>query len=76
MSNVPDRLTAANPDEIAAALASALRVEGRKQKHDAAEMMSTIVAREIVDHLERSGFVVMQKPPIDGSAPPYRVGGT
>jgi hypothetical protein len=28
--------------------------------------MSKIVAKRIVEHLERSGFVVMKKPPIGG----------
>jgi hypothetical protein len=35
-------------------------------------MMSRIVAKRLVEHLERSGFVVMNRPPIGGSAPPFR----
>jgi hypothetical protein len=31
--------------------------------------MARIVAKRLVDHLERSGFVVMKKPPIGGSVP-------
>jgi hypothetical protein len=46
------------------------RFDGRKRKHDAAEMMAQIVAKRLVEHLERPGFVVMKKPPIGGSAPP------
>jgi hypothetical protein len=34
--------------------------------------MAQIVAKRLVEHLERSGFVVMKRPPIDASAPPYR----
>jgi hypothetical protein len=31
--------------------------------------MSAIVAKRLVEHLDRCGFVVMRKPPIPGSAP-------
>jgi hypothetical protein len=72
MSDAPDRLTPAAPDDLADALAFALRFDGRKRKHDAGEMMAAIVAKRLVEHLERSGFVVMKRPPIGGSAPPYR----
>jgi len=30
--------------------------------------MARIVAKRFVEHLERSGFVVMKRPPIDGAA--------
>jgi hypothetical protein len=53
--------------DLADALAFAAR-DGRKRKHDAAEIMARIVAKRLVEHLERSGFVVMKKPPIGGSA--------
>jgi hypothetical protein len=36
--------------------------------HNADEIMSAIVAKRLVDHLERSGFVVMKRPPIGGAA--------
>ena len=36
--------------------------------HDADKIMSAIVAKQLVEHLERSGFVVMKKPPIGGGA--------
>jgi hypothetical protein len=48
------------------------RAQRRERRHDAAEIMARIVAKRLVEHLERSGFVVMKKPPIGGSAPPYR----
>ena len=38
----------------------ALRFEGRKRVHDAGEIISGIVAKRLVEHLERSGFVVMK----------------
>jgi hypothetical protein len=63
-----DKLTPANPEDIAAALAFALRYSGRKRVHNADEIVSEIVAKRLVEHLERSGFVVMKKPPIGGGA--------
>ena len=36
-------------------------------------MMAAIVAKQLVEHLERCGFVVMKKPPID--APPRLAAG-
>jgi len=51
---------------IADALASALCFDGRKRKRDSPEIMARIVARRLVEHLERAGFVVMKKPPATG----------
>jgi hypothetical protein len=67
MPDAPDRLTPAAPEDLADALAFALRFDSRRRKHGAAEMMARIVAKRLVEHLERSGFVVMKKPPIGGS---------
>jgi len=39
--------------------------------HDAAEMMARVAAKRLAEHRERSGFVVMKRPPIGGSAPAY-----
>jgi stage V sporulation protein SpoVS len=64
-----DRLTLADPKDVAGALASGLRYRGRKRVHDAGEIMAWIVAERLVKHLEQSGFVVMQKPPSAGGAP-------
>ena len=72
MTDAPDRLTPAAPQELADALAFALRFDGRKRKHDGGEFMAAIVAKRLVGHLERSGFVVMKRPPIGGSAPMER----
>jgi hypothetical protein len=58
----------ASPDDIADALATALRYTGRKQARDTAQLMAPIVAQWLVEHLERSGFVVMRKPPLEGGA--------
>ena len=50
------------------ALAFALSFSGRERVHNADELMSAIVARRLVERLERSGFVVLKKPPIGGGA--------
>jgi hypothetical protein len=72
MPNAHDRLTPATPEDLADAIAFALRFHGRKRVHSADELMSAIVAKRLVEHLERSGFVVMKRPPIGGSAPAAR----
>jgi hypothetical protein len=61
-------LSPASLDDLADALAFALRFDGRKRKHDAGEFMAAIVARRLVEHLDRAGFVVMKKPPAVGAA--------
>ncbi len=58
-----DRLRPATQDEIAQALSFALQYEGRKRVHQADNMMARITAERLVRHLERSGFVVMKRPP-------------
>jgi hypothetical protein len=60
-------LSPATPEDVADALAFALRFQGRKRVHNADEIMSAIVAKRLVEHLERSGFVVMKRPPIGGA---------
>jgi hypothetical protein len=68
MADPADTLTPASPDDLASALAFALRFHGRKRTHSADEIMAEIVARRLVEHLERAGFVVMKRPPIEGGA--------
>ena len=63
-----DKLAPADPDDLAAALAFALRFAGRKRVHNADEIMAEIVAKRLVEHLGRAGFVVMKRPPIGGGA--------
>ena len=53
MSDAPDKLTPADPSDLAAALAYALRYQGRKRVHNADETMAEIVAKRLVEHLER-----------------------
>ncbi len=59
---------ARRPDDLADALAFALRFDGRKRRHDAAEVVAAIVAKRLVEHRERSGFDYMTRPPIGGAA--------
>ncbi len=63
-----DKLTPADPSDLAAALAFALRYQGRKRVHNADEIMAEIVAKRLADHLERAGFVVMKRPADIGTA--------
>ena len=51
-----EKLTPSNPDDLAAALAFALKFEGRKRWHDADAFMADIVAKRLVRHLERAGY--------------------
>lgn len=61
------KLRPATADEIAETLSFALRYQGRKRVHDAADAMARITADRLVRHLEASGFVLMRRPP--GAAP-------
>ena len=63
-----ESLTPASPEDLGAALAFALRFDGRKRKHDAAEMMARIVGARLVERLERAGFVIMKRPPAGGAS--------
>jgi hypothetical protein len=67
MPDADERLTPASSDDLAQALAFALRFNGRKRAHGAGEIMAQIVAERLVEHLERSGFVVMKRPPAGGA---------
>ena len=62
-----DNLTPADPSDLADALAFALRFHGRKRVHKADEIMAEIVAKRLVEHLERADFVVMKRPPEIGA---------
>lgn len=56
-------LRPASPDEIAEALAFALRYDRRRRVYHADDMMARITAERLAEHLEASGFVVMKAPP-------------
>jgi hypothetical protein len=57
-----DKLTPADPSDLATALAFALRYQGRKRVRNADEIMAEIVAKRLVENLDRAGFVVMKRP--------------
>jgi hypothetical protein len=75
----PPKLRPATRDELTQSLSFALRFNGRKRVHNADEIMANITAQRLVEHLERSGCIVLCKlpapnhstrahpPPIDGS---------
>jgi hypothetical protein len=63
-----ERLTPANPRDVADAVAFALRFDGRRRVHSADEYMAAIAAERVVRHLEQAGFVVMKRPPEIGGA--------
>ena len=67
MSDAPN-LRPATDDEVRETLAFALRFDGRKRRYDADDFVARIAAERLVEHLQRSGFVVMKRPP----APPQR----
>ena len=54
---------------------AAPRFNGRKRVHDAAEAMARITAERVVEHLERSGYVVMCKPPLGERGTPGNLAG-
>ena len=61
MSDAADKLTPADPNDLAASLPFALRRQGRKRVHNADEIIAEIVAKRLVDHLGRAGFVIMKR---------------
>ena len=66
MPDPDEKLTPADPEDLAAGLAFALKFEGRKRWHDADAFMADIVAKRLVRYLERAGYVVMKRPPLGG----------
>ncbi len=68
MSDPSERLMPASAEDLADALAFALRFQGRKRVHNADEIMVEIVAKRLVEHLDRADFVVMKRPPEIGAA--------
>jgi len=56
----------AKPEDIEQSIAFALMYNGRKRTHEADRIMAQIVAKHLVDHLRRSNFVIMRRPPQAG----------
>ena len=63
------KLTPATASDIAESVAFALLFSGKKRVHDSDRMTASIAAQRIVRHLERCGYVLMKRHPIEGSAP-------
>jgi hypothetical protein len=61
-----DKLTPADPSDLADAIAFALMFSGRKRLHDSDRFMARMAGDRIRRHLEDSGYVVMKKPPAVG----------
>lgn len=60
-------LRPAAEDEVADSLSFALRYQGRRRVHHADDAMARITAERLVEHLRRSGYVVLKRP--DAPAP-------
>jgi hypothetical protein len=71
----PPNLRPATRDELAQSLSFALRFNGRKRVQDADETMARITAERLVEHLERSGYVVMHRPPLGQHGAPGNLAG-
>jgi hypothetical protein len=67
MTEPDQKLTPAEPDDLASALSFALRHEGRKSQHDSDRLNADIVARRLVRHLDRAGYVVIRSRPLRGT---------
>jgi hypothetical protein len=73
-----DKLTPADPRDLADAIAFALRYSGGKRVRDADEVVATIAARRMVEHLRAARYHVMKRllwpsaPPGANSGRPYR----
>ena len=55
-------LRPATAREIEESLSFALRYANRTRVHHADEMMARITAERLVQHLEKSGYVLMRRP--------------
>ncbi len=65
-------LRPATDRELCEALVFALRFSGRKRHHHADGFMAELAAEKLVEHLRRSGFIVMRRPPAPApSASPH-----
>lgn len=65
-------LRPADPADVMQAIAFALRYRGRKRVDSAGEAMARITAERLVEHLQTSGFVVMQSPAKPSPASSYK----
>ena len=59
----PAPLRPADATELSDALSHALQFDGRKRRRTADDFAARITADHLVKHLERSGFVILKRPP-------------
>ena len=73
---MPDEppLRPADPDDFRRSLAFALTFDGRRQFKTSGEMMAQITAEHLAKHLEMSGYVIMKRPPGQGTRHQAEVG--
>lgn len=57
----PEPLRPATAEEITETLSFALRYDGRRPVRTGIDAMARITAERLVEHLERSGFVVLKR---------------
>jgi hypothetical protein len=69
MPDDAEKLVPADPRDLETALALALTSGKALARSQGAETMSKIVAERLVASLKASGFVVMRRPIVGGSAP-------
>jgi len=62
MTDPAERLTPADPRDLADAIAFALRYSGGRRVRDADEVVATIAARRIVEHLRGARYLVTKRP--------------
>jgi hypothetical protein len=63
MADTDEKLTPADPNGLADALAHALCFNGKKRFRTGDQYMPQITAQHLVDHLRMCGYVVMKGPP-------------
>ena len=62
MPDETEHLTPATDDELAVSLAFALCHDGKRAFRHAEQFISKITAAHLIEHLKRSGYVVMKRP--------------
>jgi hypothetical protein len=60
---MPDDLSPAAPEDVIETLFFALRFNRGKRSHQHDQVMAEGAAAHLLEHLTRSGFVLMRKPP-------------
>ena len=63
MTDEPEKLTDADPEDFKFMLAHTLRFDGRKRVHTSDELMARVTADRIFEQLRLAGYVIKKKPP-------------